>query len=574
MSDLNNGATIDSLETYFSHIENLLGLTKPQDSRYGRKYSILPVMNEGDYFQIDANTRTIKVPESFRKNGLGVQGDQTAETIYFKVNRYFDAMDLYNTDIYIQWENANGDAGFAKEWVRDIHTYDDYMIFGWVLGDLITSVPGILKFSVRFIKTNQKEGTDEKVITYSLNTLTAQAMINSSLDHALTTANDSLNNILAGNFKNTTTQTDSEIRVFKFVYNFDNLIAEDKSNFDETSSIISADLINGQLELLVSAYIEPGTLTYNLYKQIGDSPEPNGTDRDDKVAMTFDYKLTPDKAVQLDKVYYILENGNYKQARLEDMGGQNAAIPIGKYYEKYGKYVLSADTKINDESLTGYYYATAVGKTADNTESSPMVSDYRVLLSPPEKAIINGDVEIGGKETGVALTVEATIPEHNTPTYKWFIKKYTDENYIASTTEETNVFTPTEEALYKVEVWTTRNLDSIKADNDVVYTVTNRPNAETDINIVSDGGSFYAGTIGPRASYAPLNAIADYSLAYQWYKVVRDEEDNEIEPVIIDGANKSTYDAEPGEYRCDITAIYNGLSDTYRTKIFSVVSGE
>ena len=34
------------------------------------------------------------------------------------------------------------------------------------------------------------------------------------------------------------------------------------------------------------------------------------------------------------------------------MGGQNAAIPIGKYYEKYGKYVLSADTKINDESLT------------------------------------------------------------------------------------------------------------------------------------------------------------------------------------------------------------------------------
>ena len=397
-------------------------------------------------------------------------------------------------------------------------------------------------------------------------------MINQALDLPIGTADDELNNILAGNFKNTTTQTDSEIRVFKFVYNFDNLITEDKSNFNETTSVISADLVDGQLELLVSAYIEPGTLTYNLYKQIGDSPEPNGTDRDDKVIMTFDYKPTPDKAVQLDKVYYILENGDYKQALLEDMGGQNAAIPVGKYYEKYGKYVLSADTKINDESLTGYYYATAVGKTADNTESSPMVSNYKVLLSPPEKAVINGNTEIGEKETGVELTVEVTIPEHNIPTYKWFVKKYTDENYIASTVEEANIFTPAEEAFYKVEVWTTRNLDSVKADNDIVYIVTNKPNAETDISIVSDGGSFYAGTIGPRASYVPLNAIADYSLAYQWYKVARDEEDNEIEPIIIDGANKSTYDAEPGEYRCDITAIYNGLSDTYRTKIFSVVS--
>lgn len=570
MSDLNNGATINSLETYFSHIESLLGLTRPQNNKYGRKYSILPLQE--DYFEIDANARTIKVPEAFRKNGLGVQGDQTAETIYFKINRYFDAMDLYNTDIYIQWENANGDQGLAKEWVRDIETYDDYMIFGWVLGDLITKVPGTLKFSVRFVKTSQKDDSEEKVITYSLSTLTAQAMINQALDLPIGTADDELNNILAGNFKNTTTQTDSEIRVFKFVYNFDNLITEDKSNFDETTSVISADLVDGQLELLVSAYIEPGTLTYNLYKQIGDSPEPNGTDRDDKATMTFDYKPTPDKAVQLDKVYYILEDGDYKQARLEDMGGQNAAIPVGKYYEKYGKYVLSADTKINDESLTGYYYATAVGKTADNTESSPMVSNYKVLLSPPEKAVINGNTEIGEKETGVALTVEATIPEHNIPTYKWFVKKYTDENYTASTVEEANTFTPAEEALYKVEVWTTRNLDSVKADNDIVYIVTNKPNAETDISIVSDGGSFYAGTIGPRASYVPLNAIADYSLAYQWYKVARDEEDNEIEPIIIDGANKSTYDAEPGEYCCDITAIYNGLSDTYRTKIFSVVS--
>lgn len=270
MADLNNGATINSLETYFSHIKSLLSLTKNSDSNYGRKYSILPVMNEDDYFKIDANARTIRVPDSFRKNGLGVQGDQTAETIYFKINRYFDAMDLNNTDIYIQWENANGDQGLAKEWVRDIETYDDYMVFGWVLGDLITKVPGTLKFSVRFVKTQQKEaGSEEKVITYSLNTLTAQAMINSSLDLAIGTANDDLNNILAGNFENTTTVTDNEIEIFKFVYNFDDLLTKG-ATLNESASVISADLDEeGNLVLLVSAYVDLGTLSYKLYKQNG-----------------------------------------------------------------------------------------------------------------------------------------------------------------------------------------------------------------------------------------------------------------------------------------------------------------
>ena len=93
----------------------------------------MPVQEE--YFEIDANARTITIPEIFRKNGIGVAGDQVAETIYFKVNRYFDAMDLNNTQIYIQWKNSQGDEGISKEWVRDIETFDNFLIFGWVLGD-------------------------------------------------------------------------------------------------------------------------------------------------------------------------------------------------------------------------------------------------------------------------------------------------------------------------------------------------------------------------------------------------------------------------------------------------------
>jgi hypothetical protein len=72
-----------------------------------------------------------------------------AETIYFKVPRYFDAVDLNNTDIYIQWQytnsqNGQSEQGISHEWVRDIESEDDYLIFGWVLGGRITEEAGSL----------------------------------------------------------------------------------------------------------------------------------------------------------------------------------------------------------------------------------------------------------------------------------------------------------------------------------------------------------------------------------------------------------------------------------------------
>jgi hypothetical protein len=89
---------INSLESYFSNINKLLNL-KDKSANYCRRYTILPL--DENYFSIDTNTRKIEVPASFSKNGVGVQGDMGAETIYFKVPRYFDAVDLNNTDIYI-----------------------------------------------------------------------------------------------------------------------------------------------------------------------------------------------------------------------------------------------------------------------------------------------------------------------------------------------------------------------------------------------------------------------------------------------------------------------------------------
>lgn len=94
LKNIDDGETYDEiydLEGYFSVLEQL--------SNIDIKYTILPLDEE--YFKIDANTRTIEVPSSFKKNGIAVQGDEVAEIIYFKIARYFDFTDLNSTDIVI-----------------------------------------------------------------------------------------------------------------------------------------------------------------------------------------------------------------------------------------------------------------------------------------------------------------------------------------------------------------------------------------------------------------------------------------------------------------------------------------
>ena len=77
-----------NLDQYFAHINDLLGKDP--------KYILLPL--DEDPFEINANTRTIKVPASFSKCA-SVQEDANAEMIVFTIDRYFDFVDLNTCDI-------------------------------------------------------------------------------------------------------------------------------------------------------------------------------------------------------------------------------------------------------------------------------------------------------------------------------------------------------------------------------------------------------------------------------------------------------------------------------------------
>ena len=549
MKELNNGAEINSLETYFSHIKDLINID--------RKYSMLPLQEQ--YFEIDANTRTITVPEVFRKNGLGVQGDKTAETIYFKINRYFDAMDLNQTDIYIRWENAEGNNGFSTEWVRDIETFDDYMVFGWVLGNTITETPGPLKFSISFVKINT-----DKVVTYALNTLTAQAIINSSLDFPIGTPDDSLNDLLAGNILNTTTTTDSEIQVFKFAYNFDDLILADKSNLN--NNIISTNLVEKDgayiVELLLYAYVDKGELSYSIYKQKAE--KPNVTQ---DLEIVSNLKETIYKPVDYDEAlenhkYYEEKNGNYEYIYIVPgtTGIKN------KYYEKYVAYSLK---KNSDTSITGTYYGTAIS-TINQVASSPIYTTYQIKIPGPNNVVFDSTINYSGHAINNSISPSFTKNEYDTVTYQWYKANQDIPNQYTKLDGKVDIsLSPEEEGFYKLEVYTTRNLDTISTLMNQGYCVTKQP-TENDIVISSPttGGTIAIGSIPKiEAHFEPLNPIANYSLTYQWQKVIQTNEGKEY--IDIEGAINNSYNlTTAGTYVCKLTATYNGLQAYKRSVEF------
>lgn len=551
-------------------------MKKGENTTYGRKYSILPIQE--DYFEIDANTRTITVPEVFRKNGLGVMGDNTAETIYFKINRYFDAMDLNTADIYIQWENSNGDKGISKEWVRDIDTFDDFMVFGWVLGNNITKSSGTIKFSIRFIKTKQGQTPDEKIVTYSFSTLNAQALINPALDFDVNTLayDDTLNNILASNFQNTNTKTDSDISVFKYIHDFDELIGGVPI---EGTNIISADLNeDGQLQLLISAYANIGTLSYYLYKQIGNEVDYRNTDKTTKTAMTIIYEKTKDTAVQSNKKYYTDTNGTLATGL---QVGQ--VINPDDYYEAYGSYILSVNSKLTIDKnnikeplpLTGTYYGAAVATTPDESQSSPLISNFKVVLLSPTPAVIKTPLENFGIENTTTITPEIEVVTKNVPTYKWFKKVYNSEEFVEIEGKTEATCKTNGEGIYKLQVTTTRNTDSVVCENEPIFYVTDRPTIE-QINITNGGGVYIINSPMPvMADYTPKNQLpgTTYSLTYQWEKLVKvaDLENGiEAEYEVIPNATEATFNTSvAGEYRCAVTATYNELSITKYTGIYT-----
>lgn len=131
-------------------------------------------------YDIDLNSRTIYGPPM-----IGAQRDHKAEVIYFKIDRYFDYMDLANTACVIEYVLPQDKDKVPYIYVVPFYDTTKFMqegklLFPWAVGGTATSQEGTLEYAVRFFKVSDQDGTLELV--YNLNILPATTVVKRSLE--------------------------------------------------------------------------------------------------------------------------------------------------------------------------------------------------------------------------------------------------------------------------------------------------------------------------------------------------------------------------------------------------------
>lgn len=167
---------------YYNALQQIKDLNKPQ-------YALLLPTDEKIY-EIDLSTREIKAPKF-----LSLHTDHYAETIYFKVDRFYDNMDLADTVCTIQYLNdgvkkLTGEADTGRMYLVpffDITTFKEEgkMLIPWQISGEVARAAGNITFSVRFFKL----ADNKKDYLYSINTSPATSKILIGMDLNLTDKN-------------------------------------------------------------------------------------------------------------------------------------------------------------------------------------------------------------------------------------------------------------------------------------------------------------------------------------------------------------------------------------------------
>lgn len=451
---------ITTLEEYFSWIRNLGNISK--------KYTVLPL--DEDHFEINANTRAINIPASFKKNGVAVQGDDLAEVLYFKIDRYFDYMDLNNCDIYIQWETPKGADGTtiksaSPAYIRDIESEPGKLIFGWALSDAITANSGTLKFSVRFFQWENPENAaagGNKIIAYSFSTLTAQVLIQQSINFNPEKDEyvvDDVANRLLERLENSQVVGGYAAAVPDFVVDLVEKPQANKVGYD-----LNPD--TNQFELLVQAFSsDTGAISYTWKHQALNEDNTTTDTLIDTVPSVTAF-IEGDKNNMNKSYVYYMSLGDNKYTTL------NRALTPEELNDADFKVYLKQSKCIADKD--GVYWAHAENRitnssaSKDSTKAAFLRPTYvDIKTQPKDKGVL--------REDGYTLKVEANNTDGEL-TYQW----YRDPNHalnfgetppIWADNEEaglipdatSNTLTVTDDGHYRVKITNTRNLKSKSA---------------------------------------------------------------------------------------------------------------
>lgn len=449
------------------------------------RFLLLPL--DEDIFEIDANKRLINIPDHFKRNGVSVQGDEIAETLLFKIDRYFDAIDLNECTAVVQWENKNQEQYVSPIKLIDINSYPGKILFGWPLSSTLTEYAGPIKFSVRFVKfvssNNLEEEEDLPVdgaadVVYSFSTLTAQVNVNPGLNfNIFDTKKDDPHHLFT--FAITNSQdTTQDVKVPELALNLPTDGAKKMQVFLQKED---GSELRSQTLVVRAVSADAGVMTYQWWHaKYGVYGSPVGAGEMVEMPLTAaEIAKGPDKREH----YYeaVIDPDTQKLITYVDYefaDAENPAFDSNKtpYVRNNVLVVSGTNPTVYDskDSITGDYWV-VVDSRVGNAHRSIESNKVEFPTADPVEIITDLIDGVIGKPSG-SLTVNAKVREGGFTTYNWKVAPNRAGEFVADELApiENNVYTPAAPGFYKVEVVSEVNLDEQKAESGIVR-VTNKP---------------------------------------------------------------------------------------------------
>ena len=394
-------------------------------------------------------------------NGLSVQGDEVAEIVFFEIDRYYDATDLYETNIAIEWEIGSGNtkvAGYTPAFIKTTHDFvtpddKDKVIFGWPITSEITAQAGKMQFSVRFY--NEYNNNDN--YDYSLRTLPAIININQGLaiDPLKIEADDASELILRRIVNSRKDGTYGNATIPVIVYTK----WEDGYTFPAiTEKTILAVLANGGTR--------SGTLSYAWYRDgayLEELPWQTLNEKSEYIQVA-DFVPTIN-------TYYIEKSVDSAITIMDEVEFAKELDAAGALYVKAAAFVLIPDSYdaegnlVEGNAVAGTYtvdvqnrfYTTEAYASDADTEEKKACPIW--IISGPDKLIVveGGNLPEYFTINGTALKPELTGTSTET-TYQWkHSVNNTEDSYVDILGATTDSYIPEDEGYYKLCAKNKRN---------------------------------------------------------------------------------------------------------------------
>lgn len=569
----NGTLLINNLEQFFGSIQEIAALNE--------KFLRLPL--EEPMFEIDANTRKITIPDNFKVNGLSVQGDNLAETVFFCIDRYFDHTDLSNMKIRIKWKvgQVNGE---SVNFIKSTDIKPGFIVFGWPIAKDLTGKNGAISFAVEFYNESG----------YSLNTLVHSANIKEGLllDNPIVVDVTSLIKDMLQNSQ----FGEGDAAVDDIIWLTNNGLIED----------INLNEFKEEINLEVGALIpddDPTSIPKKLYvnASAGIDAEIIYTTLDNlKLNLSEEYLLYTADALEEKGVYYIkLADGAYQKATISDLNNYGSEENPVELYKKYA--VILAD-KANTYIVKaqGVKYDANDNKigAGESTESTPVKVPQAkqpksiTIEKIGEDDLIEGsgytrDIGIDNKiifidDSGVSLKGTPNFEDgYGALRYSW----YQDNEAIEEGDWTFDAFSEldiTEEGEYKLSVVNYRNATYAEPAESEVYTASYL--ASTLTARVTDGldNGYITLDKNPDGGY---KATARGILTIN-YEIANSDRSTQVRFALMNSENKevnatfedkkdgtalctinSQYLTDGGEYYISVSNVYNGSIYTIKAAI-------